>query len=91
MEIDLRDMPSTSQKCREGTVSCGTQTTLDPMKKIKFLQKKVKSLREKVKRRDIKISNMKDVISELSRSGCSNENLDNVLKNYFEGEKLLYF
>lgn len=51
----------------------------------------MKSLREKVKRRDIKISNMKDVINELSRSGCSNENLDNVLKNYFEGEKLLYF
>lgn len=51
----------------------------------RILKKKIKTLQQKVRRKNVKISNMKDVIKEIKKCGYSNENLDIVLGNYFEG------
>lgn len=69
-------------------VNCETQCTILKPKNSRYnsLRRQVKTLRQKVKRRDLKISNMKDIIKEIKNSGFNNENLNTVLKNYFEGE-----
>lgn len=51
------------------------------------LNRQIKTLKQKIKRRDLKISNMKDIIRELKNSGNTNESLDTVLSNYFEGNE----
>lgn len=53
--------------------------------KLYQMKKRVKTLKQKIKRRDRKILNMKDLIEKISSSGYSNENLNVILKNYFEG------
>lgn len=82
MDIDL---PSTSATATpaERLLHKGTQTV--PDNTVTQLRRKVKTLKQKVSRRDIKISNMKGVISEIKKSGHSTENLDIVLNKYFEG------
>ncbi|KAG5858325.1 hypothetical protein JTB14_033292 [Gonioctena quinquepunctata] len=63
------DLPSTSTSSQVQTlIDCETQTV--PYKDI-LLQRKVKTLKQKVKRRDVKISNMKEVIHSISKSGHS--------------------
>ena len=74
--------PSTST---QQFIDAETQTPTDNKQYI--LRRKLKTLKQKVRRRDLKISNMKEVITAISKSGFSNENLDAVLKNYFEGKK----
>lgn len=54
---------------------------------IYALRKKIKSLQQKVRRKNSKIENMRDLIIELRKNSCSNESLDDVLKNYFEGKQ----
>ncbi|KAG5877774.1 hypothetical protein JTB14_007210 [Gonioctena quinquepunctata] len=77
------DLPSTSTSSQVQTlIDCETQTV--PYKDI-LLQRKVKTLKQKVKRRDVNISNMKEVIHSISKSGRSNEKLDEILKKHFEG------
>ncbi|KAG5892120.1 hypothetical protein JTB14_032343 [Gonioctena quinquepunctata] len=77
------DLPSTSTSSQvQRLIDCETQTV--PYKDI-LLQRKVKTLKQKVKRRDVKISNMKEVIHSISKSGHSNEKLDEILKKHFEG------
>lgn len=54
-------------------------------KTITLLRRKIKTLKQKVNRRDLKISNMKQLIMEIKESGHSNESLNTVLQKYFEG------
>lgn len=83
MEIDL-SLPSTSATAMKTFVDKEAQT-VGNYATVTSLKRTVKTLKQKIKRRDIKISNMKDVIREISNSGYSNAKLDEVLKNYFEG------
>lgn len=69
-------------------VDKATQTT--EKNTILKLRKKIRTLKQKVRRRNLKISTMKDVIKEISKRGYNTENLDTVLKNYFEGIVLYY-
>lgn len=92
MDVDIdheSSAPATSTLVTNSKVfvhqSTQTSTTTTKEETIRKLRRQVKSLKQKVQRRDIKISSMKDVIKQISQSGFSNENLDGVLKNYFEG------
>lgn len=85
MDIDL---PSTSTSNSQVRTLIDRETQTVSYNKDILLRRKVKTLKQKVKRRDVKISNMKDVIRSISKSGHSNENLDEVLKKHFEGKKL---
>lgn len=92
MDVDINyesSAPATSTSLVTNSkvfVHQSTQTsTTTKEETIRKLRRQVKSLKQKVQRRDIKISSMKDVIKQISQSGFSNENLDGVLKNYFEG------
>lgn len=93
MDIDLPDdLPSTSASTSCSTltehvkyVDHETQTIRDESKTLTKLRRKIRTLKQTVKRQNVKISNMKDVINEISKRGHSNESLDAILKNYFEG------
>ena len=85
-QIEL-SLPSTSTALSQTFVDCSTQCSLVRPKNLSCikLRRQVKTLKQKVRRRDLKISNMTDVINEIKQNGYSNENLDVVLRNYFEG------
>lgn len=86
------DFPSTSDEgYTKKFIDTGTQTNAENI--VPLLRRKVKSLKQKIHRRDVKISTMKDVIREIKNSGHSNDSLNTVLQNYFEGNfniSLLY-
>ncbi|CAH1106676.1 unnamed protein product [Psylliodes chrysocephalus] len=74
--MDIIDLSSTSASSSQVRKMINRETQTDSNKMNILLQRKVKTLKQKVKRRDVKITNMKDVINEISKSGHSNENLD---------------
>ncbi|KAJ8967707.1 hypothetical protein NQ314_002653, partial [Rhamnusium bicolor] len=74
-ELNLPSASASLQKDQE------SQTPVD--NKLFMLKRTIKTLRQKVRRKDLRISTMKDVIKEISKSGHSTENLDAVLENYF--------
>lgn len=78
------DLPSTSTSNMHSHVDHTTQT--EPDHKVTVMRRQIKTLKQKVRRKNLKISTMKDVIREISSSGYNNENLNTVLKNYFEGK-----
>lgn len=79
------DVPSTSTTLDKKLLDKETQTL--PDNTVTKLRRKVKTLKQKVIRKNIKISNMKEVIIAIKNSGHSNGNLDTVLNKYFEGYK----
>lgn len=94
MDIDSNDIqtkpnqPSTSTILPKTFVDRKIQCSLVKLKTQGKLRRQVKTLKQKVKRRDLKVTNMKDIIRELKSSGNTNESLDCVLRNYFEGKFL---
>ncbi|KAB0795517.1 hypothetical protein PPYR_12356, partial [Photinus pyralis] len=80
--MDIDCPPSTSTAYVATSKDCGTQTLASSS--VTALRRQIKTLKQKVRRRDLKLSSMKEVINEISKSGHSNTNLDAVLKNYFE-------
>lgn len=94
MDIDL-PLASTSttpanRSEKFGKILLDKETQTVPVN-IEQLRRKVKTLKQKVNRKNLKIRNMKEVISTIKKSGHSNENLDIVLEKYFEGIKLIIF
>lgn len=67
--------------------SVQTQTKLNGRNYI-IMRRKIKTLKQKVRRRDIKIRNMKELIQQISQNGHTTEDMDSVLKNYFEGTQI---
>ncbi|KAF2883813.1 hypothetical protein ILUMI_22344 [Ignelater luminosus] len=76
---DVTNIPSTSQETNK-LVGVESQTQHYDELEVYSLRKKIKSLKQKVRRKELKISNMKNLIQEISKSGCSNENLDSFEK-----------
>lgn len=78
---------SSSKSVSKTSIDCASQCTLLKPKEVKYIKMKrqVKTLKQKIKRKDLKISNMKEIITELKQKGYSNNNLEMVLRNYFEG------
>lgn len=86
--IDI-ELPSTSSSSSQEVpklIDCGSQTYSSKAKTLHNLHREVKTLKQKVRRRNLKIANMKELLQSISKSGHSNESLDEVLKKHFEGK-----
>lgn len=83
-DVEAESSSSVQMECEKQVQDAETQTNNMFCKNLNC-QRKIKALKGKVKRRDVKIKEMKDLISEFSKRGYNTENLNVVLKNHFEG------